>query len=148
MIIINLIYIVMLIFGILQIILFFKIWKMTNDITKLKDEYSGNSKNMLDTVNKLVSLIKEMNNKNKEHNHTPINPIHKKKEPEILQPIQPKKELPAIDKNSNDYKRMLRKLNILKDKGFIEQAIKEYMDYTQRDYASALEFINKLQKEI
>lgn len=32
MIIINLIYIVMLIFGILQIILFFKIWKMTNDI--------------------------------------------------------------------------------------------------------------------
>lgn len=37
--IINIIYVVMLIFGILQIILFFKVWGMTNDIRGIRDKY-------------------------------------------------------------------------------------------------------------
>lgn len=42
--IINIIYIVMLIFGILQIILFFKLWRMTNDIHSMKDKLEESSK--------------------------------------------------------------------------------------------------------
>lgn len=34
--------IIAIIFGFLQIILFFKIWGMTNDIRKIKDKYVGN----------------------------------------------------------------------------------------------------------
>lgn len=37
--IINIIYVVMLIFGILQIILFFKVWGMTNDIKEIRNKY-------------------------------------------------------------------------------------------------------------
>ena len=37
--IINIIYVVMLIFGILQIILFFKVWGMTNDIKDIRNKY-------------------------------------------------------------------------------------------------------------
>lgn len=44
--IINIIYIVMLIFGILQIILFFKLWGMTNDIRSMKEQSSANNKEM------------------------------------------------------------------------------------------------------
>lgn len=34
---------VMIAFGILQIILFFKLWGMTNDVRQMKDEFIGNS---------------------------------------------------------------------------------------------------------
>ena len=37
--IINIIYVVMLIFGILQIILFFKVWGMTNAIKEIRNKY-------------------------------------------------------------------------------------------------------------
>jgi hypothetical protein len=37
----NLFAIVLIIFGILQIILFFKLWIMTNDVRKLKEYFCG-----------------------------------------------------------------------------------------------------------
>ena len=37
--IINIIYVVMLIFGILQFILVFKVWGMTNDIKEIRNKY-------------------------------------------------------------------------------------------------------------
>lgn len=43
---IELISIVMLIFGILQIILFFKIWVMTNDVRSIKEQSSTNNKEL------------------------------------------------------------------------------------------------------
>lgn len=36
---IDLLTIILLIFGILQIILFFKVWGMTNDIREIRDKY-------------------------------------------------------------------------------------------------------------
>lgn len=35
--------IIIIVFGILQIILFFKVWGMTNDIKKIKNKYVGDS---------------------------------------------------------------------------------------------------------
>lgn len=37
----NLFAIVLIIFGIMQIILFFKLWIMTNDVRKLKEHFCG-----------------------------------------------------------------------------------------------------------
>ncbi len=44
MMIINIIYIVILVFGILQIILFFKLWGMTNDVRAMKNKLEESSK--------------------------------------------------------------------------------------------------------
>lgn len=44
MVIINIIYIVILVFGILQIILFFKLWGMTNDVRAMKNKLEESSK--------------------------------------------------------------------------------------------------------
>lgn len=39
---INILSIILLVFGVLQIILFFKLWGMTNDIKEIKEKYVGN----------------------------------------------------------------------------------------------------------
>ena len=54
------------------------------------------------------------------------------------------KEKPIIDENSDDFKQHLRKWKILKGKGYTDQAIKEYMEYTKRDMNSAVDFINSI----
>ena len=54
------------------------------------------------------------------------------------------KENPIIDENSDDFKQHLRKWKILKGKGYTDQAIKEYMEYTKRDMNSAVDFINSI----
>lgn len=71
--IINIIYVVMLIFGILQIILFFKLWGMTNDIRSMREQSSANNKEMeyyIKSVNehlrKIENAITENQDKNKE----------------------------------------------------------------------------------
>lgn len=42
------------------------------------------------------------------------------------------------------FEKLIRKLKILKDKGFIEQAIREYKQYTLAEEEIAIEYINKL----
>ena len=49
-----------------------------------------------------------------------------------------------IDKSSNEFKQKLHKWQVLKEKGFIEQAIEEYQEYTGLDYDEAVEFIEEL----
>lgn len=66
-----------------------------------------------------------------------------KKESTPVQP--PKKERPAIDRNSEEYRRNIKKWNVLKSRGYIEQAVREYMKYTGAEQDEATGFINNLQ---
>lgn len=52
------------------------------------------------------------------------------------------KKIDLVDKESFD--RLLKKLRILKSKGFIEQAVNEYKKYSLTDNETALEFINRI----
>lgn len=50
--------IVILVFGILQIILFFKVWGMTNDIAKMRELMEAKSKKQTAIPNKVQHLVK------------------------------------------------------------------------------------------
>lgn len=132
--------IVIITFGILQIILFFKIWGMTNDVKELKNLYTENSKSLLSSIDRLTSAVKNATPK-EERIIKKVVPEEKKEVPVY---VPPKKELPVIDINRDEYKKKIHKLKVLKDKGFVEQAIKEYMEYTQLEHDSATDFINSL----
>lgn len=144
--ILNFISIIFIVFGILQIILFFKMWGMTNDVKELKNLYADRSKELATSINRLSDVIKSSMIKEDKQ------PIKKNIIPEnkVLEPIKesykeaPKKELPVIDENSNDFKQHLRKWTILKGKGYVEQAIREYMEYTQQERDFAEDFIYNL----
>lgn len=56
---------------------------------------------------------------------------------------KPKKVNP-IDTECDDFKRKIHKWKAIKDKGYIDQAIKEYQEYTGLDYDEAVGFINEL----
>lgn len=144
--ILNFISIIFIVFGILQIILFFKLWGMTNDVKELKNAYTDRSKELISSINKLSEITKSiMPRENKpevKENITigskaidPIKDSYKK---------APEKELPIIDENSNDFKQYMRKWKVLKDKGFVEQAVREYMEYTQLEREFAEDFISSL----
>lgn len=138
--------IIFIVFGILQIILFFKMWGMTNDVKELKNLYADRSKELASSINRLSDIIKSSIPK-EEKQSVKKNIIPEKKVSEPAQELYkkaPENELPAIDENSNDFKQHLRKWKILKDKGYIEQAVREYMEYTQLERDFAEDFINNL----
>lgn len=56
--ILNFISIIFIVFGILQIILFFKMWGMTNDVKELKNLYADRSKELASSINRLSDVIK------------------------------------------------------------------------------------------
>jgi hypothetical protein len=144
--ILNFISIIFIVFGILQIILFFKMWGMTNDVKELKNLYADRSKELASSINRLSDVIKSSIPK-EEKQPVKKNIIPEKKFSELIQePYKkaPENELPAIDENSNDFKQHLRKWKILKDKGYVEQAVREYMEYTQLERDFAEDFINNL----
>ena len=133
--------IVIIVFGVLQFILFFKIWGMTNNIKELKNLYSENSKRLLSSIDKLISASKNVSPKEETTIIKKAVP-EEKKEASVY--VSPKKELLAIDTNSDEYKKKIHKLKVLKDRGFVEQAVKEYMEYAQIEHDSATDFINNL----
>lgn len=146
--IINIMYVVMLIFGILQIILFFKVWGMTNDVRRMRDLYEKRSDDLYSLADKLLYAVKKLDKqdepiKEQKRNIEVQSNIVKE---EYKQDITPKvkKPLPVIDENSDEFKQRLRKWKILKTKGFTEQAVKEYMEYTKLDNDSATRFINSI----
>ena len=129
--------IVIIVFGVLQIILFFKVWGMTNNVNELIKMYD----------NRVVGEMQKLNsNKVDSRLETKISSQEGKKEErtEKVHKEEIKKELPVIDENSNDFKLHLHKWEVLKKKGFVEQAIKEYMQYTGLEREFAENFINGL----
>ena len=145
--IIYIVYIVMLIFGILQIILFFKVWGMTNDVKELKDLYSERSKELSSSIDKLAYVMKNLNQPKDEPQKTKQQaPITAEKVEEKAQEkiVPVEKKLPVIDENSDEFKQRLRKWKILNGKGYTEQAINEYMEYTGRSIECATEFMKTI----
>lgn len=136
--------VILIIFGVLQVILFFKIWGMTNNVKELKDLYAVRSKELSSSINALASVMKDSNchkDNVKEKKESTRTEIVETCNVKTEAPIQ---ELPIIDENSDEYKQRLRKWKVLKGKGFTEQAIREYIEYTKRDMDAAIEFINSL----
>ena len=124
--------IVCLVFGILQIILFFKVWNMTNNVAGIKALYEKQNSEML-------ALLKTKESKG---DIKVVAATEIKKESTSAQQI--KKERPTIDRSSEEYQRKIKKWNVLKSRGYIEQAVREYMEYTGSEQNEATEFINNL----
>ena len=103
--------IVIIVFGVLQFILFFKIWGMTNNIKELKNLYSENSKSLLSSIDKLISASKNVSPKEETTIIKKAVP-EEKKEASVY--VSPKKELLARDTNSDEYKKKIHKLKVLK----------------------------------
>ena len=137
--------IVCLVFGILQIILFFKVWNMTNNVAGIKALYEKQNSEMLALLKTIASEMKESKQHNKKESKDDIKVVAAteiKKESTSAQQI--KKERPTIDRSSEEYQRKIKKWNVLKSRGYIEQAVREYMEYTGSEQNEATEFINNL----
>lgn len=138
--------IVCLVFGVLQIILFFKVWSMTNNVEDIKVIYEKQNSEVLALLKTIALELKEArlrNNKGGKSGAKVVAATEIKKESTPVQP--PKKERPAIDRNSEEYRRNIKKWNVLKSRGYIEQAVREYMKYTGAEQGEATGFINNLQ---
>ena len=65
---VELMCLIMVVFGVLQIILFFKVWGMTNNIKNIKEEYHHNIENYnyyIKSINEYLRVISEsLKNKN------------------------------------------------------------------------------------
>ena len=127
--------IVCLVFGILQIILFFKVWNMTNNVAGIKALYEKQNSEMLALLKTIASEMKEP----KQHNNK-----ESKGDIKVVAATEIKKERPTIDRSSEEYQRKIKKWNVLKSRGYIEQAVREYMEYTGSEQNEATEFINNL----
>ena len=64
MMIVNIIYIVILVFGILQIILFFKLWGMTNDVRAMKNKLEESSKEIEYYTREMNERLRKIEGKN------------------------------------------------------------------------------------
>lgn len=141
--ILTLISIISIVFAILQIILFFKLWGMTNDVKELKKMYEQNGGNSTTALYKIFNELQKANTNNEQE------AIGEKVKQEKLllehaKENAPESESSVINEKSNDFKQYLRRWKILKDKGFIEQAVEEYMEYTQLEKDFAEDFISNL----
>ena len=136
--------IVYLLAGIIQLVILFvlivKFLQLAADVKQLKNLYTERSRELSSSIDKLSSAIKEQSNS--KDNDKPD--VAKKKEPNKPYNEASAKEVPTVDENSDDFKQHLRKWKILKNKGYTEQAIREYMEYTKRDMSYAVDFINSI----
>ena len=138
--------------GIIQlvilIVLIVKFLQLAADVKQLKNLYTERSRELSSSIDKLSSAIKEQSNSkdnDKPHVAKDENIVAElKKEPNKPYNEAPAKEVPTVDENSNDFKQHLRKWKILKNKGYTDQAVREYMEYTKRNMNSAVDFINSI----
>lgn len=63
--IINILSITLLIFGVLQIILFFKLWRMTDDVRSMKDKMSESNKEIEYYIKSINEYLRKMEPSNK-----------------------------------------------------------------------------------
>lgn len=150
----NIVSIIIIVFGILQIILFFKIWGMTNDIREIKNkyiniDYTGIIQDIREIKNQYMQKkdnntqlpfqkneVKiESKNSNSSNNENPTLPI-------ITQRKTIKIE--DIDTENEDLKKSINKWIVLKKRGFTQQAIKECIEQTSLSEEDANKFISNL----
>ncbi len=144
--------VVYLLAGIIQLIillvLIVKFLQLVADVKQLKNLYTERSRELSSSIDKLSSAIKEQSN-SKDNDKSDVAKdenivAEQKKEPNKPYNEASAKEVPTVDENSDDFKQHLRKWKILKNKGYTEQAIREYMEYTKRDMSYAVDFINSI----
>lgn len=150
----NIVSIIIIVFGILQIILFFKIWGMTNDIREIKNKYIN-----IDYTG-IIQDIREIKNQymQKKDNNTQL-PFQKKEikiesknssysnDENTSIPITVQRKIikiEDIDTENEDLKKSINKWIILKKRGFIQQAIKECIEQTSLSEEDANKFISNL----
>lgn len=144
--------IVYLLAGIIQlvilIVLIVKFLQLAADVNQLKNLYTERGLELLSSIDKLSSAIKDQNNlkENDKRKDVKNNNIVAEQKKESCKPQNETlaKEMPIVDENSENFKRHLRKWKTLKTKGYTEQAIREYMEYTKCDIDSSTEFINTI----
>ena len=144
--------VVYLLAGIIQLIILFvlivKFLQLVADVKQLKNLYTERSRELSSSIDKLSSAIKEQSN-SKDNDKPDVAKdenivAEQKKEPNKPYNEASAEEGPTVDENSDDFKQHLRKWKILKNKGYTDQAIREYMEYTKRNMNSAVDFINSI----
>lgn len=147
--------IVMIAFGVLQIILFFKMWGMTNDIREMKNKF------MNDNYSRTVEGIKEIKDKYLKESYGKIeysskempqktevksSVVHSKEDITKKHDATPLKDIQTkeIDIESEDFNKLISRWRILKKRGFTQQAINEYTEKTSLPIEDAEKFINEL----
>lgn len=148
----NLVGIIIIVFGVLQIILFFKIWGMTNDVKEMKNKFVS------EEYSKIASDIRSIKDQylkstigSETHTDQESNKIKSAKTVPQNKPILEDKTIPAeidkveeIDIESEDFQKLIRRWRVLKKKGFTQQAINEYMEKTSLPLEDAQKFIDEL----
>lgn len=154
----NIVSIIIIVFGILQIILFFKIWGMTNDIREIKNkymniDYTGIIQDIQEIKNKYMQkksdnlylpfqknevkiASKNSSSSNDENPTLPIITQRKRKRIKI--------KIEDIDTENEDLKKSINKWIVLKKRGFTQQAIKECIEQTSLSEEDADKFISNL----
>lgn len=147
--------IIMIAFGVLQIILFFKMWGMTNDIREMKNKF------MNDNYSRTVEGIKEIKDKYLKESSGKIeyspkempqktevksSVVHSKEDITKKHDTTPLKDIQTkeIDIESEDFNKLISRWRILKKRGFTQQAINEYTEKTSLPIEDAEKFINEL----
>mgnify|MGYP000773735846 CR=1 FL=1 len=118
---------------------------IVQNVQQIKALYEKQNSEMLALLKTIASEMKEPkqhNNKESKGDIKVVAATEIKKESTSAQ--QPKKERPTIDRSSEEYQRKIKKWNVLKSRGYIEQAVREYMEYTGTEQNEATEFINNL----
>lgn len=133
--------VVMIAFGVLQIILFFKMWGMTNDVKEIKRRYFEEleiSKQKRETVPVSQCVTTELYIEKKEVPKNPIaEPINITKSGNVQVSTRELKHYDLAEKDIN-------KLKVLKKRGFMEQATNEFISLTSASKEDASNYINYL----
>lgn len=129
--------IVLIVFGVLQIILFFKMWGMTNNVKKIKEKYFEEAEvRKQEKENRLTPSFNEPNtSKETAPNRETSQKLHTESAIETRQtPTKPTKHYDLAEKDIN-------KLKVLKKRGFIEQANNEFISLTSASKEDASSYI-------
>lgn len=139
--------IIITVFGILQIILFFKIWGMTDDIREMKnkymnDKYSRTIEGSVEIKEKQPVIKPFAKDTPKES--SPKNELSTKDNATPVVDISPDMNIEKVDLESEDFKKLINRWKVLKKRGFTQQAVNEYIEKTSLSINDAEKFIEEL----
>lgn len=133
--------IVLIVFGVLQIILFFKMWGMTNNVKEIKRKYFEEVEARKQEKEALPVAPFKKTEPNIEKKGTLKSPIAKPDSITKSENVQaPERELKHYDIAEKD----INKLKVLKKRGFIEQAVNEFIKISSADREDAIIYIDSL----
>lgn len=133
--------IVLIVFGVLQIILFFKMWGMTNNVKEIKKRYFDEleaRKQEKEALQVSQCVATEPYIEKKDVLKNPIaEPVNITKSENAQVSTRELKHYDIAEKDIN-------KLKVLKKRGFIEQAINEFIQISSADREDAIIYIDSI----